>query len=60
MNEIMIPWDFFGLLALVFLVLAAVICCVVGLKARRRARLTNPRKDYIYGTHIRTNGVPKE
>lgn len=47
MNDVLIPWDFFGLLAVVFLVLAVIVCCVIGLKARRRARLTDPRKDHV-------------
>ena len=47
MNDVLIPWDFFGLLAVVILTLVVVICCVAGLKARRRARLTDPRKDHV-------------
>lgn len=48
MNETIIPWDFLGLLAVVFVVLVAVIGCSLGLKARRRARLTDPRRDHVY------------
>lgn len=47
MNDVLIPWDFFGLLAVAFLVLAVIVCCVIGLKARRRSRLTDPRKDHV-------------
>lgn len=61
MNEELIPWDFFGLLALVIVALVVVICCVAGLKARRRARLTNPRRDYVYGSNRQArSGRPQD
>lgn len=45
-----IPWDFLGLLAAVFAVAALTVCCAFGLKAWRRTRLTDPRKDHVYKT----------
>lgn len=48
MNETLIPWDFLGLLLGILVVMLIVVGCLYARKARRRARLTNPRKDYIY------------
>ena len=50
-----IPWDFFGLLLLILGV--AITCTLVayGRKARRRARLTDPRKDHVYGSGRRAH-----
>lgn len=43
-----IPWDFFGLLLLIFGAALTITLVTYGRKARRRARLTNPRKDHVY------------
>lgn len=48
MNEVIIPWDFFWLLAMMFVVLVVVIGCSLVLKTRHRTRLTDPRKDHAY------------
>ena len=53
MNEMeiydMIPWDFFGLLLLILGAALTITLVAYGLKVRRRAKLTNPRKDHVYG-----------
>lgn len=49
--ETHIPWDFLGLLLIIGIAAIAIVCCALVLKARRRARLTNPRKDHVYKTH---------
>lgn len=56
-----IPWDFFGLLLLIFGAALTITLVACWRKARRRARLTNPRKDHVYdsGRHHR-HRLPQE
>lgn len=48
MNECLIPWDFLWILLFILILALIIVIISYALMIQRRARLTSPRKDYIY------------